>query len=137
MKNSGRYINYQGDKFWPDHFRDIKVFRFVISCIIDFLKEKMYSGELAILISGVYMLGLNVQLMGIYTSVGLCEPYLTINYPIPELFLMSNTFSKYVSHFYFLSYIGNLKNSPYIITILCAIFGFYQFSLTFVDVKPM
>jgi len=135
MKKTSKYLNYQGEDFWPDHFRDIKVLRFVISAIIDFIKEKMYSAELAIFISGIYMLGLNIQLMGIYQTFAMCEPIFKINYNIPDFLLIENIFSKYVSHFYFLAYLGNLKNSPYFITLLCGLFGFYQFALTLVDVS--
>lgn len=133
MKHAN-YVNYQGDDFWPDHFRDFKVLRFFISAIIDFLKEKMHSPELSIFIAGIYMLGLNVRLMGIYNTYALCEPFLSVDFEVPDFLMIENSFSKYVSHFYFLCFIGNLKNTNFVITSVCALFGFYQFTLMFVDV---
>lgn len=129
-----KYLNYQGEDFWPDHFRDFKVLRFFISAFIDFLKEKMHSPELSIFIAGIYMLGLNVRLMGIYSTYALCQPFLSVDFEVPTFLMIENSFSKYISHFYFLCFIGNLKNTNFVITSLCAFFGFYQFALMFVDV---
>ncbi|OMJ75752.1 hypothetical protein SteCoe_25016 [Stentor coeruleus] len=47
--------------------------------------------------------------------------------------LMNNSFSKYVHYFYFLSFIGNLKNSPFFITLCCAAYGCYDFTVLYVD----
>jgi hypothetical protein len=134
MERKSQYINFQGNEFWADHFRDVRVLRFIVSSFIDFLKEKMHSGELSIFIAGIYMLGLNVRLMGIYSSYALCEPYLKSHQSTPEMFMLNNVFSKYVSHYYFLSFIGNLKNTPYYLKVCCAMFGYYQFILMFTDV---
>ena len=134
MKRKSLYINYQSTQFWPDHFRDIKVLRFIISSFIDFLKEKMHSGELSIFISGIYMLGLNARLMGIYSSYALCESHLSSSTDYPSFIMIDNKFSLYIGHYYFLSYLGNLLNTPYYLTCCCALFGYYQFALMLVDV---
>jgi hypothetical protein len=134
MERKSKYINFQSTRFWPDHFRDVKVLRFIVSSFIDFLKEKMHSGELSIFISGIYMLGLNARLMGIYSSYALCENFLSIRNEYPSFLLIENKFSRYIGHYYFLSFIGNLTNTPYYLKCCCALFGYYQFILMLVDV---
>ncbi|OMJ76896.1 hypothetical protein SteCoe_23633 [Stentor coeruleus] len=131
-------LDMWGDSFWKKHFRYFFFIKYILSVFIDFLQDHMKSPELSVLIAGLYMIGLNTELLGIYTANGLCEPYFP-NYiaGLPDYLKLNYSFSKYSHYFYPLVFIGNLKSCPVLMTFICASFSFYDFSLVLIDVFIM
>ena len=125
-----------GNGFWKRHLKCFKYIKYLLSVFIDFLEEQMKLPELSILIGAIYMIGLNTQLLGIYEAYAICSPifphYLS---NIPAAFSLNSAFPKYSHLFYPLIFIGNLKSSPYLISLLCSIFSIYDFSLLVIDVS--
>jgi hypothetical protein len=129
-------FNCEGEKFWIRHFKIFAVIRFLFPPLIDFIHDKMHCVELAIIIAGSYMLNLNSNMLGIYSTFSMCEIYRFGDVDLPDFLRIKNPFSVYSHHFYFLVFLGNLRSSPYFITLISALFCFYDFILILCDVTP-
>ncbi len=133
--NPKEFLNYEGEKFWNNHFKVFAPLRFLFPPLIDFVEDKMHCIELAAFIAGSYMINLNSNLLGIYTTFSMCEVYHPGAVDLPEFLKIRNPLSIYSHHFYFLVFLGNLKRSPYYITLICGLFCLYDFVLILSDVK--
>lgn len=132
--NYKKPLNCEGERFWSNHFKVFAVLKFWFPPLVDFVEDKMHCVELAAIISGSYMINLNSNLLGIYSTFSMCEKYFPDGFDAPDALKITNKFSIYSHHFYFLVFLGNLKSSPFYITILSALFCIYDFILILVDV---
>ena len=118
----------------------MKIFGFIgyfFSKFIDMLKDKMKSPELSTAIAGIYLFGLNTSYLGIYQAYALCQPAYPNYINVPNYLLIESEFSYYSHHFYPLTFIGNLEETPFFITIICASYCYYDFILILIDVINM
>lgn len=134
MDKTIKPLNSWGNSFWMRHLRCLGFMKFFLSPFIDFLTDKMHAPELSIFYAGYSIYSLNTQFLGIYKSEAICQPLYPNQINAPEALLMNNSFSKYIHYFYFLCFIGNLKNTPFFITLCCAAYSCYDFIVLFVDV---
>lgn len=129
-----KVLNFEGEKFWFTHFKYFEIAKFFFTALIDFVEDKMYSVELVILISGNYITNLNTILLGMYEAFSICEVIHPSQLTVPSFLKMINPVSVYIHHFYFLVFLGNLQKSPFWVTLVSALFCFYDFTLVLVDV---
>jgi hypothetical protein len=128
-------LNSKGERFWKSHFKCLYFLKYFVTDYIDFLEEKMKSPELSILIASLFSVGITTHSLGLYTTESLCIPYFPDYIPgIPSLFLLDSSFSIYSHYFYPILLIGNLKSTPLPVTILCAVYSAYDFTLHLIDV---
>ena len=127
-------LNYLGNAFWTQHFKQFAFIGYCFSQFVDMLKDRMKSPELSAAVAGLYIVGLNISNLGIYKAFALCQHQYPDYMYVPDALLLVSPFSVYSHHFYPLTFIGNLQKSPYFITVICALYCYYDFILIFVDV---
>lgn len=134
MEKKLKPLNYWGESFWRRHLYVFGFIKYFFCQFIDFLEDKMHIPELSVAIAGIYLISLNVNLLGIYKTFALCQPHYPDYINVPGYLLIENKFSLYSHHLYPLVFIGNLRSVPFFITLSCAFYCFYDFSLIAVDV---
>ena len=86
-------------------------------------------------ILGYYYIDLNSEFLLLYDVQAMCQPMNPNHVSVPDYLLIEkNTMSKYSHYFYPLVLLGNIKKTPFFITLLCATYCVYDFILVFVDV---
>ena len=90
---------------------------------------------LSMYILGYYYIDLNSEFLLLYDVQAMCQPMNPNHVSVPDYLLIEkNTMSKYSHYFYPLVLLGNIKKTPFFITLLCATYCVYDFILVFVDV---
>lgn len=136
MKKEINPLNSMGEEFWKKHFKVFGFIKIFFSMFIDFLEDKMKSPELAMIMAGYYLIGINTKLLGIYQAMALCQPLYPNSHRVSDFLLLEkSSFSMYSHYYYPLLFIGNLNRSPYYLSLVCAIFSMYDFILNLIDVK--
>ena len=134
MENKITPLNHLKEFFWTQHFKQFAFIGYFLSQFVDLLKDQMKSPELSVSIAGLYIIGLNISNLGIYKAFALCQHQYPDYMYVPDALLLVSPFSVYSHHFYPLTFIGNLQKSPYFITVICALYCYYDFILILIDV---
>ena len=137
MEEKIKALDIWGNSFWRRHLKIFGFIKYFCSQFIDFLSDQMHSPELSVMLSGIYIIGLNANLLGLYSAIAICQPLFPYYLKVPNELLLISKFSLYSHHFYPLLFVGNLKKSPLIITVVCALYAGYDFILLLVDVSTM
>ena len=127
-----------GDSFWKRHLKCFFFLKYITVYVLDFFSEKHKFHELILYLSGLYISGINSEIIGSYSVVAGCDylyPVIYIqNNDYPNYLKINNDLSVYMHYFFPLLFIGNYRKAPVTITGLCAILNAYDMILRIYDV---
>ncbi|CAG9326424.1 unnamed protein product [Blepharisma stoltei] len=127
-------LNSWGEGFWKRHLKAFAFIRLLMFYVLDMLEDKFIIPELSMTIGALYILDLNTKILGTYELQAICY-HLNEDKKknIPWVFNVDSSFSKYSHWFYFFIFVGNIRSSPYIISLLCALYSTYDTILKLID----
>ncbi|CAG9326418.1 unnamed protein product [Blepharisma stoltei] len=134
MRNKQDLLNSWGKDFWKRHFGVFNFLRWCFFKSIDMIDDKFRNPELTMILAGIFLHNINLNALGSVTLGEICYQYQEeLANQLPAALSLRNPFSMYVNWFYILFFVGNLKSSPFALTVICALFHTYDTIIRLID----
>ncbi|CAG9326419.1 unnamed protein product [Blepharisma stoltei] len=134
MRNKQDLLNSWGEDFWKRHFGVFNFLRWCFFKSIDMLDDKFRNPELTMILAGIFLININLNVLGSVSLGELCYEYQEeLVSQMPAALSLRNPFSMYVNWFYILYFVGNLKSSPFALTVICASAHAYDTIIKLID----